>query len=304
MPVLSASLYEILRALGLNALARARARGGLVLCYHNVVAGTAEHLGGIGLHLPRHRFQMQMQWLAEHYAIVSLSEFVRRTAAGAPLRGIATITFDDAYQGVLEHALPVLRRLGLPATLFVVSEAAGDAQPFWWDHPAARAAAAAPRREHWLRALRGDGPSILQELTSDAPVRLPPDYLPASWSALAAAARDGIGLGVHSATHRSLPELPDGDLERELTGSRRALEERAGVTASFFAYPYGRWDARIRAAVESAGFQAAFTLDYGLARGPHADLWTLPRVNVPASIHPAAFQAWCTGLNLRRPAFL
>jgi hypothetical protein len=40
------------------------------------------------------------------------------------------------------------------------------------------------------------------------------------------------------------------------------------------------------------------TLDYGLVR-PDADPWTLPRVNIPASISQLAFQAWAAGLAPR-----
>ena len=75
--------------------------------------------------------------------------------------------------------------------------------------------------------------------------------------------------------------------------------EATGVRPDLFAYPYGRWDARVRARVAAAGYRAAFTLDAGL-NPAGADPWTLRRVNVPAGISDAAFEAWAGGLQARR----
>jgi len=73
------------------------------------------------------------------------------------------------------------------------------------------------------------------------------------------------------------------------------------VRPEFFAYPYGLWDQRVQRAVQAAGYRGAVTLDRGLNR-VGADSWTLRRVNVPAGIHESAFQAWVSGLALRRIA--
>jgi peptidoglycan/xylan/chitin deacetylase (PgdA/CDA1 family) len=76
------------------------------------------------------------------------------------------------------------------------------------------------------------------------------------------------------------------------------LRERAGVHATSFAYPYGLVDARVREAVQCAGYRAAVTLDYGL-NSPSTDPWMLRRVNVPASIPTSAYEAWTAGLRPR-----
>src|SRR6266487_706954 len=127
----------------------------------------------------------------------------------------------------------------------------------------------------------------------------PPSRRPAAWHAITQAAASGLQLGVHSATHRSLPTLEDRDLQREIVESRDIIRHRTGVTPEFFAYPYGLWNDRVRQAVRAAGYRAAFTLDDG-GDGATADRWAIPRVNVPAGIEDAAFQAWTAGLTLRR----
>ena len=245
------------------------------------------------------RFREQMGWLAATYEVVSLAEFVARLAAANSLNRVATITFDDAYAGVFTSALPLLRALGLPATVFVVACAPERREPFWWDHADVRRLVTPARREHWLGALRGDRDAILRHLSVDGSTGLSDDYLPAGWDALTAAARAGVTLGVHSHTHRTLSRLTDAELRHELLASRDVIRLRTDAEAEFFAYPYGLQDGRVRDSVRAAGYRAACTLDYGLAV-PDADRWALPRVNVPAAIGRAAFQAWSAGMSLRR----
>ena len=115
---------------------------------------------------------------------------------------------------------------------------------------------------------------------------------------IAAAARQGVDIGVHSATHRHLPQLTDAELRREVVMSRRVIERETGVRPDFFSYPYGLWDERVRAAVRAAFYRGAVTVDPGLNRAG-ADPWALRRVTIPANITHAAFHAYAVGLNPR-----
>src|SRR5207244_12743747 len=56
-------------------------------------------------------------------------------------------------------------------------------------------------------------------------------------STIARATDAGLTLGVHSATHRTLTELDDAELEREIFTSWETIRQRAGVRAECFAYP-------------------------------------------------------------------
>jgi peptidoglycan/xylan/chitin deacetylase (PgdA/CDA1 family) len=290
-----------MRVSGLITLARRLSSGGVILCYHNVVAGTdAGASDKLGLHMPLPTFARQMRWLAHNYEVVPLAEFVVRWLRGASLRGAAAVTFDDAYGGVFDHAWPLLRDLGLSATVFVVADAPGRDEGFWWDDPDVLRAYSPARRQHWLTSSQGDGRRIVDAVApARRPWQAPAWCRPATWHAITEGARSGLQLGVHSATHRSLPALSERDLQREVAESRDVIRRQTGVAPEFFAYPYGLWNTRVRRAVRVAGYRAAFTLEEGHV-GAKADAWTLPRVNVPASIEDAAFEAWTAGLNLRR----
>src|SRR4051812_1036875 len=289
-----APFYRGLRALGVPAINRRLQDAGLVLCYHNVVASDAHPAGDPAIHMAVERFEWQMRWLAAHYAVVDLGEFVDRVAAGAPMRSVAAVTFDDGYAGVFQHAIPVLRRLGLPATLFVVTQA-GRRAGFWWDQPEIVASIDPSRRREWLNQLRGDEIAICPASASN----LPASHLPADWDTIRTALGHGISLGAHSVTHRSLPTLSDAELEDEVLTSRSAIQRATGTRPDFFAYPYGLWDARVRSRIRLAGYRAGLTLDNGLNR-PFADPCSLRRLNVPATISNAAFEARTAGLLTRR----
>jgi peptidoglycan/xylan/chitin deacetylase (PgdA/CDA1 family) len=291
--------YNGLRALGIPAVTRRLQAAGPILCYHNVVPMEESGIGGAGIHMPRETFERQMRWLANHYEILPMREFILRLECGASLRKAAVIAFDDGYAGVFEHAAPILQSLGISATVFLVADAVGRWPGFWWDQPEIVDAATTAQRERWLTDLRGDADAIVAAAAPGGRRVLPRSHQPADWSTIRAGLGHGIDVGVHSATHRCLPALSDAELEVEIVASRAIVNRGTGVWPEFFAYPYGRCDARVRERVRRAGYRAAFGLEPGLT-GVSADARCLRRINVPAGISDAAFEAWTAGLQVRQ----
>jgi peptidoglycan/xylan/chitin deacetylase (PgdA/CDA1 family) len=69
-----------------------------------------------------------MEWGIHFVDLLTLTAAV---ASGGPLDGLAAIAFDDSLVGVHHHAMPILAEMGLPATIFVVSDALGTSPPWW-----------------------------------------------------------------------------------------------------------------------------------------------------------------------------
>jgi peptidoglycan/xylan/chitin deacetylase (PgdA/CDA1 family) len=291
--------YRAAGWLGLPALSRGVLDRAVILCYHNVVTTT---LGGdASIHLPLERFESQMRWLKDHCEVVSLAELVARLRAGRSVRRLAVLTFDDGYTGFFQQALPVLRSLGLPSAAFLVAQAATDHEPFWWDLPAIAERATPARRHRWLWTAHGNRDEILaaEEVTDHGSI---PDALrPAGWALVRSCLGPDLTIGAHTVRHRCLPTLSDADLRWELDAGLETIAEQLGQSPAFLAYPYGAWDARVRAATVGAGYTLGLTLDPGRVGHAGADLGALPRVNVPSGISDAAFEAWASGLlPLRR----
>jgi peptidoglycan/xylan/chitin deacetylase (PgdA/CDA1 family) len=94
-----------------------------------------------------------------------------------------------------------------------------------------------------------------------------------------ALARDGWEIDAHTLTHPDLTTLDPAALRREVAGSRAWLRRVFGLPVRFFAYPAGRYDPAVEAAVRHAGFEGATTTAPGIGR-PHQDQYALPRIRV------------------------
>jgi len=90
----------------------------VVLTYHSVGTGP--------LALPSDVFRRQMEWLKQNTSVVSLSELVKGQIQSSKAGIVCAITFDDGYASVHRYALPILREVGLPATIYLVAGAIGD----------------------------------------------------------------------------------------------------------------------------------------------------------------------------------
>ncbi|WP_445149749.1 polysaccharide deacetylase family protein [Baekduia sp. Peel2402] len=90
----------------------------------------------------------------------------------------------------------------------------------------------------------------------------------------------------HSATHPDLTKISGAQLRAEITGSRATFRAQLGIDPKYFCYPYGKVNARVRAAVRAAGFKAATTILPGRATVAD-DPMMLPRIIVRRSTTPA-----------------
>ena len=100
----------------------------------------------------------------------------------------------------------------------------------------------------------------------------------------------GWEVGAHTITHPDLTTVDDAALKREIDGSRALLQRRLDVPVNAFCYPAGRNDARVRAAVEAAGFVTATTVEPGVA-SRRDDPFALPRIRVNGTDDPRAVLA-------------
>lgn len=208
----------------------------LVLCYHAVSDGW-EHALAV---TPR-AFGRQLRSL--------LRRGYRPVAADGLLSGprrALHLTFDDAYRSVL-GALPTLRDLGLPATIFVSTGFAEEGRPL-------------------------DVPELAAEAAAH-----PDELATMTWDHVRDVAREGVEIGSHTVSHPHLTRLSDAELDTELATSRERVEDEVRRPCRLFAFPYGEHDQRVQEAVRRAGYAAAFALAAGADR---ANPYALPRVDL------------------------
>ncbi|HEX6696350.1 MAG TPA: polysaccharide deacetylase family protein [Solirubrobacteraceae bacterium] len=107
--------------------------------------------------------------------------------------------------------------------------------------------------------------------------------------------RDGWEIDAHTLTHPDLTTLAPAVLRREVAGSRRWLHRAFGVPVDFFAYPAGRYDPSVEAAVRAAGYRGATTTQPGQATRA-TDPYALPRIRVTPEMTPRQLVAAIHGL--------
>ncbi len=150
-------------------------------------------------------FLRQMRWLMEHADLISLQEAQERLVAGnGSHRPTVAVTFDDGYEDNLRVALPFLIEHAVPCTYFVTAENVLRGRPF--EHDRLFGAAPRPHTPEQLRAL----------------------------------AASGVEIGSHAWSHCDFGGLDDAETRRQLTDSRRALEDMISAPVVRFAFPFGR----------------------------------------------------------------
>ena len=112
----------------------ARRETSVVLTYHRVLEKWDPTLDysqpGMVVTVPT--FERQLAFLHRHFEIVALGALLngegsRRVAS----RPRCVITFDDGWRDNYDLALPILRRRGIPATIFLTTDFIGTERAFW-----------------------------------------------------------------------------------------------------------------------------------------------------------------------------
>jgi peptidoglycan/xylan/chitin deacetylase (PgdA/CDA1 family) len=84
------------------------------------------------------------------------------------------------------------------------------------------------------------------------------------WNELAGLYQQGFSIGSHSVSHRLLHRLPKHEMRTELSASKQQLENRLGIPIDLFAIPYGRTTPAVSRAIWEAGYELAFSTEFGL----------------------------------------
>ncbi len=91
--------------------------------------------------------------------------------------------------------------------------------------------------------------------------------------------QSGWDFGSHSATHSNFWKLSKDELKNEVVDSKIGLAEKLGFDIKYFSYPKGRYNKRVKTAVEKAGYLMAFSMDSKIINRD-TNKYTIPRVGV------------------------
>ena len=188
----------------------------------NPRSSTATRLVTLTYHAVRHedlnRFERQMRRLKERATPVFAD-----APGDAVDRQTVAVTFDDAFQNIFDHALPVLIERDIPATIFVPTGFLGV--PAGWIVPT--------------------------NLGHSAPVVV-------TATGLGALDPARVRLGSHTVTHPRLNNLDSRGLWFELNESKKALEEITRAPVTMLSLPYGAFTQEALAVAAAVGYRLIF----------------------------------------------
>jgi peptidoglycan/xylan/chitin deacetylase (PgdA/CDA1 family) len=191
-----------------------------ILMYHKIDEPSAD-VRFPGNYVASEQFERQMRaLLAWGYETIGFDQWLeyRDGRAGLLPSKPLIVTFDDGYTCFDRHAWPVLRSLGMSATVFLVAGQIGGTNA--WDRD--------ERQETLLDAHR-----------------------------IRALQDEGVSFGSHSYTHPPLARISADRALEELSRSRTELGQLLGRSVDVVAYPFSNQNATVRHLARQAGYRCA-----------------------------------------------
>lgn len=326
-----------LKTLGVFTLAqksRWRQNRLLILAYHGFSLED-EHLWNPDLFMSPDYFIGRMALLKKRGCnVLPLGEAIRRLYLNDLPENCVALTFDDGNYDFYKVALPILKELNLPATVYLTTfyvsynrpvfdaicsyvlwkgrnitldlrQIVGQEKKFDLSVDAARVAA----YDHligfaWQRKLSVEEKDAL---AAELARRLKIDYdalcdkrilhllNPEEVGQLAA---EGIDIQLHTHRHRS--PLNRQLFSREIEDNRTSIREMTGTIARHFCYPGGNFNDDLIPWLEEMKITTATTCDPGLATH-NSNPMLLPRLVDTTPLSPIEFEGWLTGVSAALP---
>lgn len=305
----------------------------LIVMYHRVIVDPTLDPFALGMCVSKQHFDEQIGFLRKTFHPIGMSQAVALLEQGRPLpERCVSVTLDDGYLDNLVHALPVLEKHAMPATLFVPTGGLDDDAPLWWDR-AIHALAMTKRStvaadllgltapttlplSFWQRARTVE--IILDALwerplaqTLSTVAALERELLPAGCPGSAAKRMNakqilemqhhGVEIAAHTVRHPNLTLEPESQVRWELETSKASLEALCGTSIKGFAYPAGWLNDQTVNLAREAGFRYAVATSTGFS-APQRDIFKLDRVGMPDS-SPADFKRALVNIARRGHAF-
>lgn len=310
--------FRVFYATGLASLSLKQAGRGkaLILAYHHVIPRRLIRENSLmtGMYLSSESFEDHLDWLTGHFRVVPLEKIIGMIRTGLPWdEALCAVTFDDGWKDVREHALSLLKKHAVPATVFSVGSMVGSRGPEGLD-----GVFEAIQMTNRLNDVRS-GVAEIDELMGSGAIRdrvekarqvinrlreLPYDrfaeacaninrylhdtfdldpvrwkYETMSWSDMREAQVHGIDFGYHSKTHPILTKVPESLLGAELAPPYEEYAKEGILLKPMFCYPDGKFSDEAISVLEDEGYEGAVTLQKGY-NDQETDPFLLKRVNI------------------------
>ncbi len=266
-------------------------------------------------------FEKQMKYLKKNFKLVSLSKAIKLIDSGNIKEPTAVITFDDGFQNNFTVAFPILRKLAIPATIFLSTKFVDTNETIWfcrinraiaktkknilkWKHfniniseekDMSSVKIQNKLKELTHQELLDETKKIILELGEDpnALIGINEPYSMLNNDAVTKmVSSDLIEFGAHTHSHAILGKITNSEKKIEINKSIHDVQQITTHPCELFAYPNGGpldFNRKCIEILESSGIRAAVTMISG-PNGNNAQLMKLKRNGIAGDIGMHEFE--------------
>lgn len=276
-----------------------------VLIYHRIVDGNSGDFlyKSPSVHHDINDFQKEIAFLSRWFKIISMDELLDCLNNGKKFESPSiAIAFDDGYRDNYTLAYPVLKRYGLPATIYLTTGLIGTDKMTWPDEIEYALIKTSLKYFKFPKLFGGEVVDIsslerkktanvriaeaLKKVGNTEKLRLIEELFRIlnvdknsgnnnerrmlSWDEIEEMSKNNISFGAHTVSHPILTQIHLEDAKEEISSSKKMIEDKIGLKVRHFAPPNGRtWDfsEELKAFCRDIGFETVATAEYGYVSG-------------------------------------
>jgi peptidoglycan/xylan/chitin deacetylase (PgdA/CDA1 family) len=296
-------------------------RKNVILMYHNLINDISDSIdySPDGMFVSTSQFEMHIKYLLNNYRIVDLDQCLSSIPKNESVNQ-CTITFDDGWKSVYEIAYPIIMKHKIPITVFLTTNYM-DSDHWDWTEQSKYLLAklylivkdktSIPCQWNFIKKYNltklqhlksyelgqylinkcreleplneNEKIAFLEKLKhyikSEGLSKNP--FL--SWDNINEMAKNLISFGAHTMSHPNLTECENDKAEQEIKGSKYRIESVIGKPVDKFAYPYGKFNDKVKEIVKESGFKTACTTIGGFV-STNSDQYELNRINIHSAV--------------------
>jgi peptidoglycan/xylan/chitin deacetylase (PgdA/CDA1 family) len=286
----------------------------LILAYHRILPKSSDDISFIqpGMYVTVETFEKHMAFISKHFNIMRLEDLKEDPKP----KSACIVTFDDGWADNYTYAFPILKKYGIPATIFLSTNMIGSNNWPWPD-----------RVTYYIHSIPLEDflnmfGSILRKIGQEFPgssfvsdkkgviseqvinymktidnrkiislmdeldqiifqqkkflIRARP-WL--TWNEIMEMRNGGLSFGSHTHNHLILSRIPLHQAREEIMRSKELLSEKIGETVVMFSYPNGDYNVDLMRVVRESGYKIVVTTQRGFI-DESDDLLTLRRVMI------------------------
>ena len=269
------------------------------------------------------RFEKQIKLLSEKYHVISfdfLAECIKNKGE-LPTNSVI-ITFDDGYRDFYTNAYPILKRYGVPTTIFLTTGYIDGDLP-WWDkltyiikktqvkkfeieELGKCSLETETEKKRFLKNIfiklkevnNAKKDLIINKLGEVLKVDVERelyDNFFMSWDEVREISKNGISIGAHTVNHPILTNVGKEEAEAEIVMSKKKIEQEIRETINLFSYTNANGNGDTREILKKEGFLFGLSFGY-MPNDVEADPLNLKRVPIDYFDNLAIFESKVLGI--------